>query len=48
MPISQTRPKCKRKLRVAEKLAGKKIKCPNCAAIFPFSTPAGTLPADSC
>jgi phage FluMu protein Com len=35
MPISLTCPKCSGKLRVADNLAGKKIKCPKCAAIVP-------------
>ena len=42
MPVSQTCPKCKIKLRVGDDLAGKKIKCPKCATIFPFSAPEGT------
>jgi predicted Zn finger-like uncharacterized protein len=34
MPISLTCPQCSGKLRVADNLAGKKIKCPKCAAVF--------------
>ncbi|MGH7169913.1 MAG: DUF4190 domain-containing protein [Gemmataceae bacterium] len=39
MPISLTCPKCSGKLRVADNLAGKKIKCPKCSAIVPVAAP---------
>jgi DNA-binding beta-propeller fold protein YncE/phage FluMu protein Com len=42
MPISLTCPKCSGKLRVADKLAGKKIKCPKCAALVPVAAPEDT------
>lgn len=35
MSLSLTCPHCDGKLRVADNLAGKKIKCPKCATIFP-------------
>jgi hypothetical protein len=35
--ISLTCPKCSGKLRVADNLAGKKIKCPKCSAILPVA-----------
>lgn len=34
MSISLTCPECSGKLKVADNLAGKKIKCPKCAAVF--------------
>jgi phage FluMu protein Com len=37
MPISLSCPQCNGKLRVADDLAGKKIKCPKCSAVFPTS-----------
>jgi hypothetical protein len=37
MPISLTCPKCSGKLRVADNLAGKKIKCPKCSAVLPVA-----------
>jgi phage FluMu protein Com len=37
--ISLICPKCDGKLRVADNLAGKKIKCPKCAAIVPVAVP---------
>jgi hypothetical protein len=37
MSISLNCPQCSGKLRVADNLAGKKIKCPKCSAIFPAS-----------
>ncbi len=39
MSISMTCPKCNGKLRVADKLAGKKIKCPKCDALLPVAVP---------
>lgn len=39
MSISLTCPKCNGKLKVADNLAGKKIKCPKCSAVFPVSAP---------
>ena len=39
MPISLNCPQCQGKLRVADNLAGKKIKCPKCAALLPVATP---------
>ncbi len=39
MPISLTCPDCGGKLRVADNLAGKKIKCPKCAVVFPVPPP---------
>ncbi|HEY7326578.1 MAG TPA: DUF4190 domain-containing protein [Gemmataceae bacterium] len=35
MPISVICPECSGKLRVADNLVGKKIKCPKCSATFP-------------
>jgi predicted Zn finger-like uncharacterized protein len=37
MPISLTCPKCNGKLRVADHLAGKKIKCPKCSTVLPVA-----------
>jgi hypothetical protein len=37
MPISLTCPQCNGKLRVADHLAGKKIKCPKCSALLPVA-----------
>jgi phage FluMu protein Com len=39
MPISMICPKCNGKLRVADDLAGKKIKCPKCSALLPVAIP---------
>lgn len=39
MSISLTCPQCNGKLKVADNLAGKKIKCPKCSAVFPASVP---------
>jgi hypothetical protein len=39
MPISLTCPECSGKLRVADHLAGKKIKCPKCSALLPVEAP---------
>lgn len=39
MPISLTCPECSGKLKVADNLAGKKIKCPKCACVFPAAAP---------
>ncbi len=39
MPISMTCPKCSGKLRVADNLAGKNIKCPKCDALLPVDVP---------
>jgi hypothetical protein len=39
MSISLTCPECSGKLKVADNLAGKKIKCPKCSAVFPVSAP---------
>lgn len=39
MPISLNCPQCQGKLRVADNLAGKKIKCPKCAALLPVVAP---------
>ena len=39
MPISLNCPQCQGKLRVADNLAGKKIKCPKCAALLPVAAP---------
>lgn len=39
MPISLNCPQCQGKLRVADNLAGKKIKCPKCAALLPVASP---------
>lgn len=39
MSISMTCPKCGGKLRVADKLAGKKIKCPKCDTLLPVAVP---------
>ncbi len=39
MPLSLTCPKCGGKLKVADTLAGKKIKCPKCSAVFAASAP---------
>lgn len=53
MAISLTCSKCSGKLRVADNLAGKKIKCPKCSAILPVPAPeqdaimAETPPAES-
>jgi predicted Zn finger-like uncharacterized protein len=48
MPISLTCPKCKGNLRVNDHLAGKKIKCPKCAAVFPVAAPEeAAITADS-
>jgi hypothetical protein len=41
MPISMTCPNCNGKLRVADDLVGKKIKCPKCAALLPIAAPEG-------
>lgn len=35
MAIALACPACKRALKVKDELAGRKIKCPNCAAVFP-------------
>jgi phage FluMu protein Com len=39
MSISLTCPECSGNLKVADNLAGKKIKCPKCSAVFPVSAP---------
>ena len=39
MSISLSCPNCSGKLRVADNLAGKKIKCPKCSAIVPVAAP---------
>lgn len=39
MPISLNCPQCNGKLRVADNLVGKKIKCPKCAALLPVVAP---------
>jgi predicted Zn finger-like uncharacterized protein len=39
MPISITCPKCSSNLRVPDDLAGKKVKCPKCTAVFPVAAP---------
>lgn len=37
MPITVTCPTCSGKLRVADHLVGKKIKCPKCSALLPVA-----------
>lgn len=39
MSISLTCPECNGNLKVADNLAGKKIKCPKCSAVFPVPAP---------
>ncbi|HWG43350.1 MAG TPA: DUF4190 domain-containing protein [Gemmataceae bacterium] len=39
MTLSLTCPECSGKLKVADNLAGKKIKCPKCSAVFPATAP---------
>jgi WD40 repeat protein len=40
MPLLLTCPECGGKLKLADHLAGKKIKCPKCSATFPAPAPA--------
>jgi hypothetical protein len=40
MPLSLICPECGGKLNIADNLAGKKIKCPKCSAVFPVPTEA--------
>jgi ribosomal protein S27E len=46
MPLVVTCPKCNRKLKVADAMAGKNIKCPGCASVFVAETdkPAAIQP----
>lgn len=39
MPILVTCPQCNGKLKVADNVAGKNVKCPKCAAVFPANAP---------
>ncbi len=39
MPILVSCPQCNGKLKVADNVAGKNIKCPKCAAVFPANAP---------
>ncbi len=39
MPLTLTCPECSGKLKVADNLAGKKIKCPKCSTVFPANAP---------
>jgi hypothetical protein len=39
MPILVTCPQCNGKLKVADNVEGKNIKCPKCAAVFPANAP---------
>jgi predicted Zn finger-like uncharacterized protein len=41
MTLSLTCPECRGRLKVADNLAGKKVKCPKCAAVFPAPAPVG-------
>ena len=34
-------PKCKKRLKVSEEMAGKKVRCRNCEAVFPVKIPSG-------
>jgi predicted Zn finger-like uncharacterized protein len=44
MPISLTCPQCSGKLRVADNLAGKRVKCPKCSATFPAGPAEDSAP----
>jgi predicted Zn finger-like uncharacterized protein len=39
MTLSLTCPECSGKLKVADNLVGKKIKCPKCSTVFPAAAP---------
>jgi hypothetical protein len=39
MPILVTCPQCNGELKVADNVAGKSVKCPKCAAVFPANAP---------
>ena len=47
MPITITCPACRTTMKGPDTAAGKRIRCPKCAATFGVSAPAAALPAAS-
>jgi hypothetical protein len=45
MPISLACPKCQKRLRIKDELAGKRVRCPGCGSLLPVPAPAEPAPA---